>query len=270
MNVQLPSGRRRLIQQRLVEAGQVFAVELAAEFDTSEDTIRRDLREMAAAGLCTRVYGGALPVDVATASIKSRGLVDPDIKSLLATIAVRLVAPDQFIAIDAGSTNIAIAKALPRGMPLSVVTNAPAIVAVLVDRPEISLHILGGRYDPRSGAALGTRTCREAADCRPDIVFIGACAIDLARGVTAFSPEEADLKQILARNAATVVTAASSDKLGKTATFVVVSASGLDHLVTEANAPPAVLRALRGAGVNVIQPSGHDETATSTDHSPEE
>ena len=52
--------RQTRIQQLLEQSGRVLASELAESFGVSEDTIRRDLREMAAAGLCKRVYGGAL------------------------------------------------------------------------------------------------------------------------------------------------------------------------------------------------------------------
>jgi DeoR/GlpR family transcriptional regulator of sugar metabolism len=255
MTVQLPSERRLLIQRRLEATGRVSASDLAGEFRTSEDTIRRDLRELAAAGLCKKVYGGALPPTSALDSIEMRDQFEADSKATLASIAVRLLSPGQFVALDAGSTNLAIARALPRGMALSVVSNAPAVASVLAGRPEIDLHLLGGRYDPRSGGVLGTRTCRQAAELRPHIVFVGACAVDAARGVTAFSPEEADLKQVLVGSAATVVTVATADKLGKSATFAVVSADRLDHLITELGAPSDVIVALRSMGVNVAQPS---------------
>ena len=57
--------RQGVISERLRLNGRVLAAELALEFGVSEDTVRRDLREMAAAGLCERVYGGALPVSPA-------------------------------------------------------------------------------------------------------------------------------------------------------------------------------------------------------------
>ena len=58
----LPEERLRLIMERLAQEGRVVALDLARQFKTSEDTVRRDLRELAAAGLCRRVYGGALPL----------------------------------------------------------------------------------------------------------------------------------------------------------------------------------------------------------------
>ena len=58
----LTSQRKALIAQRLTRDGEIVAKTLATELDLSEDTIRRDLREMAAEGLLKRVHGGALPL----------------------------------------------------------------------------------------------------------------------------------------------------------------------------------------------------------------
>ena len=58
----LAAQRQDLLLDRLRADGRLVAKDLAAELGLSEDSVRRDLRELAAAGLCQRVYGGALPV----------------------------------------------------------------------------------------------------------------------------------------------------------------------------------------------------------------
>src|SRR3954469_11291733 len=63
----LPAQRKAFILERLRDAGQVMAKDVAAELGVTEDSVRRDLRELAADGLCQRVYGGALPVSPALA-----------------------------------------------------------------------------------------------------------------------------------------------------------------------------------------------------------
>ena len=64
--------RQALIRTRLDLSGRVIAADLAQELGVSEDTIRRDLREMASAGLCRRVYGGALRLSPSTTSMNER------------------------------------------------------------------------------------------------------------------------------------------------------------------------------------------------------
>ncbi len=247
----LPDERQQLILDRLSRRGRVLAGDLAREFRTSEDTIRRDLREMAAAGQCRRVYGGALPLSPASGSLAARRTQAPERKAALGRAAAALVRPGQVVFIDAGSTNAAIARALPAGLGAIIATNAPDIAADLVGRPGVELIVIGGRVDPRSGAALGARALRDADELRVDLAFLGACAVDGEAGVAAFDAEEAEFKRLIAERAKAVAAAVTTDKLGTAAPFAVAPASRLTHLVVEADAPESALAPLRRAGVCV-------------------
>jgi DeoR/GlpR family transcriptional regulator of sugar metabolism len=247
----LPDERQQIILERLSRRGRVLAGDLAREFRTSEDTIRRDLREMATAGKCRRVYGGALPLSPASGFLADRRAEAPERKAALGRAAAALVRPGQVVFFDAGSTNAAIARALPAGLDLTVATNAPDIAADLVGKPGVELIVIGGRVDPRSGAALGARALRDARAIRVDLAFLGACAVDARAGVAAFDAEEAEFKRLVAERAKAVVAAVTTDKLGRAAPFAVGPASLLSHLVVEADASEKALAALRRAGVHV-------------------
>jgi len=247
----LPDERQQVILERLSRRGRVLAGDLAREFRTSEDTIRRDLREMAALGKCRRVYGGALPISPASGSLAVRQGEAPERKAALGRAAAALARPGQVVFLDAGSTNAAIARALPAGLVVTVVTNAPDIAADLAGRPGVELIVIGGRVDPRSGAALGARALRDAREICVDLAFLGACAVDVRAGVAAFDAEEAEFKRLIAERAKVVVAAVTTDKLGTSAPFAVAPTSRLTHLVVEADAPERALAPLRRAGVSV-------------------
>ena len=89
----LPAQRRELLLARLERDGRLVAKDLAAELGVGEDSLRRDLRELAAAGLCQRVYGGALPISPAIADYATRGDLATDSKQRVAAAAARLVRP---------------------------------------------------------------------------------------------------------------------------------------------------------------------------------
>ena len=78
----LTSERLRDIQARLSREGRVMVAELARAYETSEDTIRRDLRLLAAEGRCQRVYGGALPAAV-RGPVSGRARIAPAAKLAL-------------------------------------------------------------------------------------------------------------------------------------------------------------------------------------------
>lgn len=247
----LPQERQHEILQRLRSRGRVVAAELSVEFAASEDSIRRDLRELAAQGLCRRVYGGALPLSAAIAPLKQRRGEQVGRKLALARKAVSLVRQGQVLLIDAGSTNAAIAAALPERMGLTVITNAPDIALALIEREGFEILLLGGRIDPRIGGVVGAQTLQELHRVRADLCFPGACAIDAESGLWGFDSEESLLKRAMVEASGETVVVATSDKLGAMATHRIAQTSEVQHLVVEHAVGRQARAAFGSRGVSV-------------------
>lgn len=247
----LPQERQQWILDRLRQSGRVVAVELATEFAVSEDSVRRDLRELAAQGLCKRVYGGALPLSAVVAPLKQRRQEHAGRKLALGRKAATLVRQGQVLLIDAGSTNAAIAAALPRDFGLTVVTNAPDIAQILLEREGFEILLIGGRIDVRIGAAVGAQAVQEMQRVRADICFPGACAVDAIGGLWGFDSEEVLLKRAMVEASGETVVVATSDKLGTVATHRVAGIDEVQHLVVEHDAGRALRAAFTAHGVTV-------------------
>jgi DeoR/GlpR family transcriptional regulator of sugar metabolism len=257
----LPEERQRAIRDRLASKGRVLAIDLARELHTSEDTIRRDLRELAALGICRRVYGGALPVSPASGALSERQAQFPERKAALAEEAVKLASPGQFIFLDAGSTNLAIARALPQNVGLVVAVNAPVIANALLERGGFEVLMVGGRLDAQAGAALGAQAVRDVRAMSADLCFLGACAVDPDATVHAFNFEDAAFKRALIERSRTIAVAAGAEKLGATASFEVMAGAKLDHLIVESDAEPALLARFEQLGIKVHRASrGRDRS----------
>lgn len=252
--------RQQLILERLSCDGRVVAHELARQFCTSEDTIRRDLRELAAAGLCKRVYGGALPLSPASGSLVERMRAVPERKQALGEVLATLLPAGQVVFIDAGSTNLAAVRALPPSHPLTIITNAPAIAAEAAVRESIELILIGGCVDRRTGAAVGTRALRDIADLCPDVFVMGACALDAEGGIAVFGCEESEFKRALIGKSRRVISAATTDKLGTCAPFAVAPLSVLSAIVLEADAAVEQVAAFQNAGIEVNQAIARGES----------
>jgi DeoR/GlpR family transcriptional regulator of sugar metabolism len=249
----LPDERHRFIQQRLSSGERVLAVELARELGASEDTIRRDLRELASLGVCQRVYGGALPVSPASGSFSERQRQKLGSKVALGRAAATIIAADQVIFLDAGTTNLEIARALPNHLKLTVATNSPAIAMELMARSDIKLVMIGGLVNPDAGAALGAQAIRDVQSISIDLTFLGICAVSDQAGVRAFLFEDAEFKRVLVGTSRVVAVAATTEKLGTTAPFQVALSSDLDFLIVEAEAPVEQLQTFRRLGVCIHQ-----------------
>ena len=137
-----------------VICGKVVAHDLAIEFGISEDSVRRDLRDLAAAGLCQRVYGGAVPVSRALVDYRSRASVEPESKARIATRAAELIGEGDTVILDGGTSALALARALPSTLNATVITHSATIAAELVDHPTVEILPLGGKIYKHS---VGTR-----------------------------------------------------------------------------------------------------------------
>jgi DeoR/GlpR family transcriptional regulator of sugar metabolism len=231
----LPDERERLILERLRAQGRVLAAELAVELNTSEHTVRRHLRDLAAAGHCKRVYGGALLSSPADLSAATRMEQAVDRKQRLAIAAASIVQPKQVILLDAGSTNVAIAQALPDNAGLTVVTNSPEACLRMLDRPGFNVILIGGRIGKHVAGATGATALLQIQQLKADLCFLGACALDPVEGVAAFDAEDAELKRAMVKASGLVAIAMTSEKLMTAAPFVVAPASAVDCLIVEAD-----------------------------------
>jgi DeoR/GlpR family transcriptional regulator of sugar metabolism len=252
MSGYLTSERLRDIEARLARDGRVVAAELARLYDTSEDTIRRDLRTLAAEGRCRRVYGGALPASAPPGPVSARSARAAPAKAALGAALARLVEPGMTVFIDAGSTTLACAGRL-EGQGITVVTHAPAIAAALVERPGLRLVTLGGEVHPEVGAALGAGVLSVLETIRPDLLLLGACGVDAEAGITAHYADDAAVKRLVAARSRRVAVAADRGKLGTAAPFAVIGLAACDHLVIEAGTDPATRARLAEAGPALIE-----------------
>ncbi len=249
----LAEQRQAVIREWLKRDGRVLAAQLAANFGVSEDTVRRDLRELAARDECRRVYGGALPPAPLDGSLNERLVQDRSRKILLGRAIARTIMPGSSLFIDAGSTNLAVAEALPVDAGLTVITNAPSIACALQDKAGVSVVLLGGRLDPASGACLGAQTLREAERMRPSVLVLGACGVAADAGITSHDLEEADLKALVAERAGEIAVAATNEKLGTAASFHVAPIDRRLRLFVEHDCPSGALAPFEALGTQITR-----------------
>jgi DeoR/GlpR family transcriptional regulator of sugar metabolism len=249
--ISLPVERHRRILERLHEDGRVLAADLARLFNTSEDTVRRDLRELAAAGQLKRVYGGALRLAPPTQPLHERETADTDRKNRLARRALTLVQAGQIVFIDASTSNLAIARVLPPELALTIVTNSPQIAAALMDRPNVEVLVTGGRLDHRTGGLTGVRALQTVQGIRADLCFLGACSVHADHGLTQFDAEEAALKRAIVEMSGETCALVTPEKLGTIAPYTVAPVSALTHVVTDAAPDDPGIAALRQHDVRI-------------------
>ena len=248
----LPAQRRDLLLARLASDGRIVVKDLAIELGVPEDSLRRDLRELAAAGLCQRVYGGALPPSPAIADYAARGQVASGSKRRIAAHAVTLIAPGSTVILDGGTTTLQVAHALPRDLRATVVTHSPTVAAALIDHPSVELHVIGGRIFRHSAVASGAAAAEAAQAVHADLFLLGVTGVHPEAGLTTGDSDEAAMKRTLARRAADTYVLASTEKLGAASRFAVLPLADVAGVITDAEPSYPTVRDLRAAGVPVV------------------
>ena len=248
----LTEERKALILVRLRRDGRILATPLAGELRVSEDTVRRDLRELAADGQLKRVHGGALPLSrAAVAPVAEReGFAE---KRALATVAARFATSGQVIILDGGTTNLLVAELLAPELEAMVITTSPAIALALGAHPRLEVVLAGGRLLPRAGTVAGPDTIQAIRAVRADLCFLGVCSIDAELGITCGERDETFVKQAMIHGAGEVVALATEDKLDAVAAHLVAPAIEVTRLLVLDTVPEARTRRYAELGIEVIR-----------------
>jgi DeoR/GlpR family transcriptional regulator of sugar metabolism len=249
----LTAERRRSIMQALQRDGKVLASELSKTLKVSEDTIRRDLRELAAAGLLQRVHGGALPRSPTTASFTDRQQQAPVAKAVIAQAALQLIHQDQVIILDGGTTPLQVAQRLPRDLRATVITHSPPIAQALAEYPAIEVIVVGGKLYRHSMVTVGAATVEAFHNVRADLCFLGIYSLHPDVGISTIDLEEAYVKRAIIASSAEIVALASSEKLGTASPYIIGPVSELTHLVTDWSVSDEVLTPYRALGITVVR-----------------
>ncbi|CAM5767706.1 DeoR family transcriptional regulator [Labrys miyagiensis] len=247
----IPAERQRLLLERIEQDGRIASAQAALDFGVSEDTIRRDMRELADAGLVDRVHGGALRKSKASHRFDRRVVTNESQKTQLAARALPFVAPDMVVLLDQSTSNLMLARQLPIDAGLTVITPSPDIAVAALDRGLTRLMLIGGMIDPLSRSASGAGALEQVAGMKPDLCFLGACAVDLIDGVTAVDYEDTCLKRAMVAASRSVIALITADKLDTSSAYKVAPFSRLDHMITERGVSDTILQRYSNSDVEI-------------------
>lgn len=246
--------RQAEISRLTQELERVSVQELAARFAVTPETIRKDLSELEVHGLIKRTHGGAVRVERLSYStpVTERTELRHEEKRAMARAAIPMLRPDATVGIDAGTSTIELAQAIPRDLPLTVVTYSILVAGALVDLPQVSVYLLGGLLRPNSRGAVGTWAQRQLSDVTLDIAFLSVDGISVQQGLTTHNLEEAQIKQKMAHAARRVVVLADSSKFGKEEFSRVLPCQRVDDIITDWRLNPEWKFSLRDCDVRLI------------------
>lgn len=246
----LTEERREKLMAELRRSGRLVARQISQDWDLSEDTIRRDLRALAAARMLKRVHGGAVSLSPAVGDLEARRPISSPEKRAIGAAAAAMIAPRQVVFVDGGTTALALARALDPDLTATVVTHSPEVALALAAAPGLTVEIIGGRFFRHSGVACGAVALAGLAALRFDLCFVGVTGAEAEAGLTTKDRDEAALKHRVLQNSGEGIVMASPEKIGAVSSFAVAGWRDVSRLLV-ARPEPDLARAIAPSGCEV-------------------
>ncbi|MCL6268074.1 DeoR/GlpR family DNA-binding transcription regulator [Flagellimonas myxillae] len=244
--------RQDSILEKLQLGGKVSTQQLADELLVSEDTIRRDLNEMAQKGLLAKVHGGAVSSIQKLYYYNDNVVKNQQEKNLIAKKAIPLIKDGMTMIISDGTTNLAFARAIPKDLRATVFTYCLPIAMELTDHPLIEIILLGGKIHKKSMVAVGADVVERCSNLHVDMCFLGTGSIGHEEGITEGSYDVSLIKRAVVSASDKVISLTTSGKLGLKQAFTICKPKQIDVLVTELNPKDTKLSPYKDLGIHLI------------------
>lgn len=229
--------RQEEIARALREQGRVEVSVLAAQYAVSEDSIRRDLRLLAARGLVQKTHGGAVALQITALPMTQRTNVKSAPKRAIGRAGAARVQAHQTLFIDSGTTALALAQALtgadaPR--PLTVITASLDVALLFSGDAGVRLVLAGGEWSAATRSFSGLQAEATIREHRADWAFLGACALHARLGLSSSDSGDARTKRAMLDSAQHRVLLADSSKFDLVQPHGVAALTQIDLVISDA------------------------------------
>lgn len=249
----LAAERQRRLLDLARKNGTVRTTDLAADFNVTEETIRRDLDFLARLGHLRRTHGGAMDTTVTLGELSQseREARQLEEKIAIGREAATLVKEGDTLLLDASSTALEFAAQLPNGMRLRVVSYSLAVIERLSNREDIELVQLGGSYERRGRRFSGMLTESALRMLRVDRFFFSGGGFSPTLGVGEPNPDQARFKRMMLEHSAWKCALMDHTKMGSAADQFFAKPEELDALVCDAGAKAYVKKHLKNVPYSI-------------------
>jgi DeoR/GlpR family transcriptional regulator of sugar metabolism len=245
----LKEERFQLILEQLNQEQKVQLGSLSELLRVSEDTVRRDIKELADQGLLKSVRGGAVPHSPGPHHFRDRMGYGSEQKQIIAKKALQFLQDGQVVIFDGGTSALLIAQSLPKDIRLTVVTNS---FPILEEHEKVEVLFAGGRLMKNSFVTVGNDTIQFFRKFRADICLLGICSIHAELGVTGPDYEESEVKRAMIESSREVIALSTSEKLGTAEAYYVCPANQLTTIVTDQPEESGDFKIYRDIGIKMV------------------
>ncbi|TDT74123.1 DeoR family transcriptional regulator [Litoreibacter halocynthiae] len=234
--------------------GRVSVEKLARRFQTSAQTIRKDLSDLSDTGHLKRVHGGAiLPENASVIGYEDRRKLNHTAKTRIAKACADDIPEGACVFLNIGTTTEAVARELLNHTALMVVTNNLNVANILSASPQIDVMVAGGTLRRSDGGLVGAMTTKLIAQFKFDYAVIGCSALDHDGDILDFDIQEVDVSQTIIARSRNTFLVSDTSKLQRTAPVKIASLENIDRFYTDAPLPPSLGQSCAAWGTELVQ-----------------
>lgn len=248
----LKKERQAYILHQVNLHNRVLSSSLCVDINVSEDTIRRDLQELAEEGKVIKVHGGALSHSFSQVHFPSNGVYSQNQKKTIAQKAISLIENGMFVLTSGGTTIMEMARTLPPQLKATFISGSIPAILEYMHHPNIDVILVGDRISKNSKITVGSEAIAKIKQVRADICFLGTNAIDMQHGITENDWEVVQLKKAMIESSQKVVCLSIAEKVNTSQPIQIAGLDKIDILITELPPDDPILRPYADAGIQVL------------------
>lgn len=251
--------RQAYILQQITEHQRVISAEISQLMNVSEDTIRRDLQELADKGKLIKVHGGALSLAYTREGQALPAFDNPPTEperslpeKYIAQKAARLIRPGMFVMTSGGSITAQLARLLPEDLKATFISGSIQAIVEFTRHPAIEVIIIGDKVSKNGKLTVGSEAIAKIKQIKADLCLIDIQAIDIYNGISEIDWEIAQIKKAMIESSQKVIGLCKAEKLNMVKPVQLCPANHLHSLLTELDPYHHLLAPYRGAGMEVF------------------
>lgn len=244
--------RQKIIMREINLHNRVLCTDLSTSLNVSDDTIRRDIKELTDAGMILKIHGGAAALSfVSPFNLKNEVYALED-KKKIAEKAFKLIRNNGIILTEGGTTILEMAKIIPKNLRATFFTISPQVAITLSDFSNIDVITVGGRLMKNANLHVGASVINQLSEIKADVCLLGANAFSIEEGLSDLDWEVVQAKKALIRSAKKVAVLTISEKLNTTQTIKICDIDQIDYLITELPPDSDLLTPYRETNLKVM------------------
>lgn len=228
--------RHRLIIREVNLHNKVLSNDLSLLLNVSEDTVRRDLKELVDGGFILKVHGGAISKTLVSPFTNRTDVYALEQKKTIAAKAAQLIKNNMVILTEGGTTIIEFAKSIPSNINATFFTISPQVAITLAEHSNLDVITIGGKLYKDANLHVGSSVINELSGIKADLCILGANGFSSEDGLTDIDWDVVQVKKAVIRSSRKTAVLCISEKLETSRRLTICGTNQVDYLITELDA----------------------------------